>query len=130
LLADGCCEWLREGKLKQPFFYEVDGGKPFALAGVWEWWRPPASVGPGIESCSLITTDANELQAEIHDRMPVILDEADYDAWLDPSQQDRETLERLLVPFPAERMTARPVSQFVNNSRHEGSECIDRPASA
>jgi putative SOS response-associated peptidase YedK len=53
----------------------VDGGKPFALAGVWEWWRPPDSEGLAIESCSLITTDANELRAEIHDRMPVILDE-------------------------------------------------------
>ena len=71
------------------------------------------------------TTEANALQPEIHDRMPV--DEADYDAWLDSGQQDRETLERLLVPFPAERMTTRPVSQFVNNSRHEGPECIGPP---
>ena len=54
----------------------------------------------------------------------MILDEADYDTWLDPERQDRETLERLLVPFPAERMAARPVSQFVNNSRHEGPECV------
>ena len=128
VIADGYYEWLREGKAKLPYYYEVDGGKPFALAGLWESWRPPGSDGDGLESCSLITTEANELQSQIHDRMPVILDEADYDTWLDPTVDDREMLERLLVPFPADRMTARPVSQYVNNARHEGPECIGPPA--
>jgi len=125
VLADGYYEWLRTGKVKQPYFYEVDGGKPFALAGLWESWRcPEGSDDPPLESCSLITCDANALQAQIHDRMPVILDAADYDTWLGPEVQDRETLERLLVPFDSERMTTRPVSTFVNDARHEGPKCV------
>jgi len=85
VLADGYYEWLRVGKTKQPYLYEVDGGKPFALAGLWEqWWGSGDKDGPPLETCSLITTDANKLIQEIHDRMPVILDPVDYDAWLNP----------------------------------------------
>ncbi|HEX5104739.1 MAG TPA: SOS response-associated peptidase [Pirellulaceae bacterium] len=126
VLADGFYEWQRSGKTKLPFLYEVDGGKPFALAGLWESWRgPEKGDGPPLESCALITTDANELASQIHDRMPVILDAADYDAWLDPENQDRDGLEALLAPFPAERMTARAVSTVVNNARNDGSECVE-----
>jgi putative SOS response-associated peptidase YedK len=124
VLADGYYEWLRQGKARQPYFYEVDGGKPFALAGLWEWWQPPDAGGPGLESCSLITTEANELQSQVHDRMPVILGEANYDTWLDPELQDRQTLQRLLRSFNPDRMSARPVSTYVNNARNEGPECI------
>jgi putative SOS response-associated peptidase YedK len=118
VLADGYYEWLREGRLKQPYLYEVDGGQPFAFAGLWESWR--GESGPSLESCTLITCEANALQAQIHDRMPVILDESDYDTWLDPALDDRETLERLLVPLDAARMTARPVSPEINNPRFAG----------
>ena len=126
VLADGFYEWLRQGKTKLPYLYEVDGGQPFALAGLWESWRgPDGGTGPPLESCSLITTEANELCGEIHDRMPVILDSADYDRWLDPQVQDSVELAALLTPFPSERMTARPVSTFVNNVRNQGPQCVE-----
>jgi putative SOS response-associated peptidase YedK len=114
VLADGFYEWHTEGKRKQPFLFDVDGGQAFAFAGLWE-------ARQGIETCSLITTDANELVREVHDRMPAILDPSAYDAWLDPAAVD---VARLLVPFEAGRMTARPVSTHVNNVRNEGPECI------
>ena len=81
VLADGYYEWLRVGKLKQPSLYEVDGGKPFALAGLWEqWWGTGDKDSPPLETCSLLTTEANELARKVHDRMPVILEPVDYDA--------------------------------------------------
>jgi putative SOS response-associated peptidase YedK len=126
VLSDGYYEWLRQGKTKLPYLYEVDGGQPFALAGVWESWRgPEGGAGPPLESCSLITTEANALAGEIHDRMPVILDQADYDRWLNPQIHDPVELQPLLAPFPAERMTARPVSTFVNNVRNQGPKCVE-----
>ncbi|HUE72423.1 MAG TPA: SOS response-associated peptidase [Pirellulaceae bacterium] len=115
VLADGYYEWQKEGKAKLPWLYEVDGGKPFAFAGLWELWQPDGSEA--LESCTILTTDANELASQVHDRMPAILDSADYDAWLAGEQIP-------LIPFPADRVTARPVSTFVNNARNEGPECI------
>jgi putative SOS response-associated peptidase YedK len=120
VLADGYYEWRKEGKLKQPYFFEVDGGKPFAFAGLWEWWRDPGDEkAPTLESCCLLTGEPNELQAKLHDRMPIILDPTRYDAWLDPTKEDREKLLKMLAPFPAQRMTVRPVSTFVNASSGE-----------
>jgi putative SOS response-associated peptidase YedK len=110
VLADGYYEWRPVGKARLPSLYEVDGGKPFAFAGLWESWRE-------LESCTILTTGPNELASQLHDRMPVILDPEDYDAWLAGEQIP-------LVPFPADRMSARPVSTFVNNARNEGRECI------
>ena len=126
MLADGYYEWQRDGKTKLPWLYEVDGGKPFALAGLWEAWHGPGkSEGPPLESCSLITTDANKLAAKVHDRMPVILDAADYDAWLDPENDDTAELQRLLEPYDHKQMSAKPVSTFVNNARNQGAKCIE-----
>jgi putative SOS response-associated peptidase YedK len=126
VLADGYYEWLAEGKEKQPFLFEVDGGAPLAFAGLWESCSLPGEQAPR-QTCSLITTAANAIAREIHDRMPVILDAQDYDAWLDPANDDVQELQMLLRPFAAERMTARPVSRYVNNARHEGPECVASP---
>ena len=125
VLADGYYEWKKEGKAKLPYLYEIDGGKPFALAGLWEWWREPGTEGPGLESCSLITTEANTLASENHDRMPVILNETDYSRWLDPGVENPVDL---LRPLPSDRMSVRPVSTFVNNARNPGPECLAPPA--
>jgi putative SOS response-associated peptidase YedK len=93
---------------------------------LWEWWRAPGEADPqAIESCSLVTGEPNELQSRLHDRMPIILDPASYNAWLDPANEDREQLQAMLVPFPAERMTVRPVGTYVNNARNEGTECLE-----
>ena len=129
ILADGYYEWLKDSKDKQPFLYEIDGGEPFAFAGLWEWW--PGSKGEKqepIESCTIITTDANKLCSKIHDRMPVILNPDDYDCWLDPACDDRGRLEKLIKPFPVKSMTARPVNTYVNNVKNQGEQCIGPPA--
>ena len=115
VLADGYYEWEKAGKAKLPWLYEVDDGKPFAFAGLWESWHPTGA--DAVETCTIITTDANDLAAEVHNRMPVILDAADYDGWLTGEEIP-------LVPFDSERMRAEPVSTFVNNARHEGEECL------
>lgn len=124
VLADGFYEWLSKGKTKLPHLYELQGGQPFALAGLWEAWHgADRSADAPLESCAIITTEANELARAIHDRMPAILDPADYDAWLDP-QRPTEGILPLLRPFPADQMTVRPVSTFVNSSRNEGPQCV------
>lgn len=123
VLADGYYEWLKDGKAKLPHLYEMDDGRPFALAGLWERWGGPDGNTP-VETCSLITTDANELAAKVHDRMPVILPPDEYDLWLDPEFQDRDKLLSMLRPFPADEMTVRPVSTFVNNARNQGEACV------
>jgi putative SOS response-associated peptidase YedK len=110
VLGDGYVEWEKSGKAKLPWLYEVDGGKPFAFAGLWEWWGGP----DGKE----LTTDANELASEVHHRMPVILDEHDYDGWLAGDQIP-------LVPFDSERMTARPISTTINNVKNQGPPCVE-----
>lgn len=129
VVADGYYEWQAQGKLKQPYLYEIDGGRPFAFAGLWEqWWGPgdnPAQKSEApLESCTIITTEANELASRIHNRMPVLLYENDYAAWLDPTNENGESLRYLFEPFSSEYMTVRPVSTFVNNARNEGPECV------
>jgi putative SOS response-associated peptidase YedK len=88
---------------------------------------PFGSTAPALESCALITTDANEVGAEGHNRMPVILDAANYDAWLDPSNDHPASLQSLLAQFSADRMSARPVSTYVNNAKNQGEQCIAPP---
>src|SRR5512135_603654 len=95
-------------------------------AGLWEHWVSPAGEAP--ESGCIIVTDANELTRPIHNRMPVILDPADWDAWLDPETKDLAALEALLKPYPAEAMTAWLVSTKVNNPRHDAPDCLERLA--
>jgi putative SOS response-associated peptidase YedK len=120
--ADGFYEWRREGKARKPCYVRLADGRPFALAGLWEHWE---RAGQAIDSCTLLTTEANELMAGVHDRMPVILDPSDYDLWLDPAVQDAARVAPLLRPFPSERMTAYPVSTWVNSPTHEDPQCIE-----
>jgi putative SOS response-associated peptidase YedK len=95
--ADGFYEWKRDGKVKQPFFIHRRDEEPFAFAGLWEGWENPED-GKEVQSCSLITTEANELMAPIHDRMPVILAESAYDRWLDAGEPVSD-LQSLLKPY-------------------------------
>jgi putative SOS response-associated peptidase YedK len=91
---------------------------------LWEHWTNPDD-GEVIESCTIVTTEANALMRTLHDRMPVILPPADYDRWLDPATQDVEGLKALLRPYASEEMTAYPISAYVNNPRHEGVRCLE-----
>ncbi|QXP89618.1 SOS response-associated peptidase [Methylococcus capsulatus] len=127
ILADGYYEWqARPGsKLKRPWYIRRADGEPFAFAGLWERWEPhPGEEGEPVESCSIIVTDANALTRPIHDRMPVILDPAAYEVWLDPECRDKTGLLALLRPFPAEEMTAWRVSTHVNSPKHDDPACV------
>jgi putative SOS response-associated peptidase YedK len=121
--ATGFYEWqlVRGQKRKQPYLVRLKGGAPFAFAGLW---TPPvaADMPP---TCAIITTDANELLAPIHPRMPVILDPADEALWLDPGCVAPIKVLPCLRPFPSERMEAIPVSSLVSSPDNEGPELIE-----
>jgi putative SOS response-associated peptidase YedK len=124
--ASGFYEWQRQEKGKQPFFITSRNGLPFAIGGLWESWS--GGDGGQLETCTLLTTDPNELMEPIHNRMPLILAPADYAQWLgsggDDSPQTLDQLQHLLRPYPSTEMTAYAVSTYVNNARHEGAQCI------
>ena len=84
ILADGFYEWRTEGKTKFPFHIRRRDRKPFAFAGLWERWDKGETP---VETCTIVTTEANDFMKPLHDRMPVILDPKDYDRWLGPSQE-------------------------------------------
>lgn len=100
--ADGFYEWQTEGRRKTPFRFALADGSPFAFAGIWERWKQPD--GRWLESCSILTTSANDLVRGIHDRMPVILDRRHYDAWLTAPPSEAERLCELLLPHDAAAM--------------------------
>lgn len=122
VVADGFYEWQKRGATKQPYLIGMRDGGPFAFAGLWEHWRRDDQT---IESCTIITTDANELMQPLHDRMPVILPPAEYASWLDPRPDRGEVLQRLLRPYPSEEMRAYPVSTVVNNPRNDVPQCVE-----
>jgi len=121
--ASGFYEWLRWEHGKQPYFVRMCDGHPFAFAGLWDRWESPDEGV--IETCAILTTAANTALAPIHDRMPVILPSTEYGRWLGPSLQDADSLEALLMPFPAENMISYPVSSRVNSPAVDDEGCID-----
>lgn len=120
--ADGFYEWRRVGARKQPYFFRMHDDRPFAFAGLWETWERPDHAA--IESCTLLTTEANQLVREVHDRMPVILAPEDYARWLDPATDSSVELTPLLRPYPSEAMTAYPVGARVNSPTTDDPACI------
>jgi putative SOS response-associated peptidase YedK len=121
VLADGYYEWRKEGKAKLPYYHHLRDGRPFAFAGLWDRWD---GGGSPIESCTIITTAANELARSVHDRMPVILPAEAIAVWLDPDIDDIAALEPLLAPYPAELMDAYRVGTLVNSVKNNGPELI------
>lgn len=99
---------------------------PFAFAGLWARWISPDHEV--LDSCTILTTRANELIAPVHDRMPVIVSPADYDHWLDPAVQDRRPLEHILRPYPAADMETYAVSRRVNNVREDDAALLEPAA--
>lgn len=123
ILADGFYEWKKsiQGKLPSvPYYFQLKDGKPFAFAGLWEFWRSPE--GAEIRSCTIITCPPNELVADVHDRMPVILSRESMWNWLKPAPA--EQLTAFLRPFAASEMQTYPVSRSVNSPDHDGSDLI------
>jgi putative SOS response-associated peptidase YedK len=125
--TDGFYEWMKTDHGKQPYYLRLHDGGVFAFAGLWERWSDEGHRP--IETFTIITTEPNELLQPIHNRMPVILLQQHYDAWLDPANQDVEHLRDLLRPYPASEMAAHPVSTFVNSPHNDGPECV-RPVEA
>ena len=127
--ADGFYEWQRLGKIRQPWLFGLRDGAPFALAGLWERWTVPegaeltgslAELGAGdpVETCTILTTAANETVAPVHGRMPVILPRDACDPWL--AGEDVS-----LAPFAADAMTAHPVSTLVNRPANDDPRCVE-----
>src|SRR5262249_55221135 len=122
VLADGYFEWKAIGKQKQPYFYQVDGGKPFAFGGLWETWH---GEGDPLDTCAILTTDANDLAKEVHNPKAVILTAEQAFAWIDPEITDGAALEKMLKPYPPDQMTCVAVDPLVNNVKNNSPKCIE-----
>lgn len=120
--ADGFYEWQVQGRAKQPYLIRFRDRRLFCFAGLWEHW-PKGE--PQVESCTIITTDANPLMSTLHDRMPVIVSPSDYALWLDPAIEEPERLSPLLRPWAGDDLETLAVSTLVNNPRHESPQCIE-----
>jgi putative SOS response-associated peptidase YedK len=122
--ADGFYEWqaIPGSKTKQPFLIGVIDAPVFGFAGLWERWTN--LQGEAIDSCTIVTTEANALMQKVHNRMPVILHRDDYDAWLDCEHHKPPDVLPLLKPYPAEKMQLTPVSTLVNSPRNDRTECV------
>jgi len=123
VVADGFYEWQPTGGPKQPYFFRLKSGKPFALAGLWDVWNK-SEEGP-LKTFTILTTGPNDLIEPVHHRMPIILRATDYDTWLDPDYQDAAGLSKLLLSFPASEMDGFPVSTYVNNPVNQGPRCVE-----
>ncbi|HVE57961.1 MAG TPA: SOS response-associated peptidase [Pyrinomonadaceae bacterium] len=122
--ASGFYEWAKKGeRAKQPFYFYLTDKDVFGFAGLYEEWLDKES-GELIETCTIITTEANEVLEPVHDRMPVILKVADYDQWLDEKEKNTDRLQNLLVPFPAEEMASHAVSKAINSPSYDSPELI------
>jgi len=126
--VDGFYEWraIDGQRTKQPVFIHANTGQPIAVAGIWESWRDPADGNDAIaplRTCAILTTEANAMIEPIHNRMPVILDEQDWDAWLDASTAMDE-LDALLAPAPDDVVAWHEVSTAVNNTRNNDSSLM------
>jgi putative SOS response-associated peptidase YedK len=121
--ADGFYEWRRNADRKQPYYFSMPNGRSFGFAGLWDRWKSPE--GEILETCTILTTEANELVRKVHDRMPVILHPEDYDLWLEDDLRKTELVKELLRPFPATEMTSYSVRPLVNSPRVEGAELIE-----
>ncbi len=122
--ASGFYEWVATEDGKRPYFIHFSDGRTFAFAGLWERWT--AGDGGPLESCTIITTAANETISDLHHRMPVILPPEHYGEWLQPEALAAARLSQLLVPHPDGDMAAYQVSTHVNRPANDDPGCIAR----
>lgn len=128
IAADGFYEWKKLEKTKQPYCFTMSDDALFAFAGIWDRWKSPE--GGTVETCSILTTSANDLVRDVHDRMPVILPPESFDLWLDPGFTTREGIVELLKPFAAGAMKKYPVSTRVNSVKNDDEDCAARTGAA
>jgi putative SOS response-associated peptidase YedK len=121
--ADCLLDKKLDAKIKLPFAFDLANGGMLAFAGLWDAWKDPAN-GQWLQSYTIITTDANELMAPVHNRMPVILRERDYDRWLSREETHQPPID-LLRPFPADEMESFEVSKDVGNVRNNSPELLN-----
>jgi len=121
--ASGYFEWRREGKTRTPMLVHRAGGEPFVMAGLYERWQ---TAEEGIlRSCSIITTEPNEVAASVHHRMPAILTRDSAEIWLDRDSSDLDALARVLRPYQLSDLVVHPVSDRVNNAANDDPSLID-----
>ena len=123
VVADGFYEWQTVDGAKQPYFIHLRDDRPFAFAGMWEAWESPDHSM--LETCTLITTEPNEVMRPIHNRMPVILSPDAYATWLNPAIQEPRRLASLLVPYSGNALQAHAVGSFVNTPSNDSPRCIE-----
>ncbi len=120
--SDGFYEWVKVGKAKQPYHIHLPERRPFVFAGLWErWTRGPEPL----ETCTILTTAANDDIRPVHDRMPVILESDARQTWLDPEVHDSELLTTMLRPLPPGKLQLTAVSTLVNSPRNETAACLE-----
>jgi putative SOS response-associated peptidase YedK len=124
VVADGFFEWKKEGAVKKPYYIHLKSGLPFGFAGLYNVWTSPE--GEQINTCTIITTDANELIAPIHNRMPIIDSPNKYQQWLDPSIHDEKSILAMLKPLPLEELELYPVTSKVNSFKYNNPQNIER----
>ncbi|MCH7555450.1 MAG: SOS response-associated peptidase [Proteobacteria bacterium] len=125
--ADGFYEWRKAPDgTRQPYHIRLADGAPFAIAGLWESWSAPGAET--LETCALITTEANLTVEPIHHRMPVILPPAAYQCWLD-ARSSPDALDALLRPYAPDDLVALAVASRVNNARHDDAACLEAAGS-
>jgi putative SOS response-associated peptidase YedK len=130
--AEGFYEWQRRGSRKQPMFIHRRDGEPMAFAGLWAAWRDRGEGGLAdpdgewLRSCAIVTTNANNTLAPLHDRMPVVLEERDWDRWLDPDSGDVDAFAHLLQPASDDLLVAYPVGTAVNSADNDGPGLVER----
>lgn len=122
IVADGFYEWKQEQGGKVPMYITMKDHEPFAFAGLWDTWKNPE--GEQIRTCTIITTNPNDVVLPIHNRMPAILTPEAREEWLDPDLHDDNVLLHLLSSYSSDAMMARPVSRLVNNPKYDSPELI------
>ena len=122
IVADGFYEWRKEQGGKTPMYFTLPDHDLFAFAGLWDVWKQPD--GQQLRTCTIITTEPNELVSSVHNRMPVILPKDAQEEWLDPEQHDTHVLQQLLKPYPASDMFVHPVSKKVNSPQYDSADLI------
>jgi putative SOS response-associated peptidase YedK len=126
--ADGFYEWWRGPELaRQPYYVRRADGRPLALAGLWASWHDPERVRDDspLRSATILTTGPNSLMGQIHNRMPVILQDLEWDRWLDPTLTDAASFLPLLGPAPDDLLEAIPVGPLVNSAQNQGQELVE-----
>jgi putative SOS response-associated peptidase YedK len=120
--ADGFFEWTGPKSARQPTWFHREDNQLLLFAGLYEAWQPNPQQSE--TTFTILTTDANALTGQYHDRMPVILADRDADDWMDPRAPDPVALKKLLVPAPADLLIATPVSPEVNNVDNDSPELL------